>query len=108
MKPKQIIQRTLVWVAPFFLHFRTVKLQGIAHFTRSVKSQTNRVSAVVVHGCPVGASTFGKPVQVEVTNLSQRLVWDFKEGDEVDAVSGTLRQHGLSLESRADGILYLN
>lgn len=54
------------------------------------------------------ANTFGKPVQVEVTNLSQRLVWDFKDGDEVDAVSGTLRQHGLSLEARADGILYLN
>lgn len=54
------------------------------------------------------ANTFGRPVQLATDKPAQRLVWDFKAGDEVDAVSQTLRQFELSLESRADGILFLN
>lgn len=54
------------------------------------------------------ANTFGRPVQLAVENPAQRIVWEFKAGDEVDAVSQILRQYGLSLESRTDGILYLN
>lgn len=54
------------------------------------------------------AGSFGKPVQVAAANLSQRLVWDFKDATEADSASSGLRQHGLSLEERADGILFLN
>lgn len=54
------------------------------------------------------AGVFGKPVQVAAANLGQRLVWDFKDATEAGSVSGGLRQHGLSLEERANGILFLN
>lgn len=54
------------------------------------------------------AGVFGKPVQVAAANLSQRIVWDFREAAEPDSVSSGLRQHGLSLEERANGILFLN
>lgn len=54
------------------------------------------------------ANTFGRPVQLAAGKPAQRIVWEFKAGDEVDSVSQTLRQFGLSLESRTDGILFLN
>lgn len=54
------------------------------------------------------ANTFGRPVQIAAEKPTQRIVWEFKAGDEVDSVSKTLRQFELSLESRSDGILFLN
>ncbi len=54
------------------------------------------------------ANTFGRPVQIAAEKPNQRLVWEFKAGDEVDSVSQTLRQFDLSVESRSDGILFLN
>lgn len=54
------------------------------------------------------ADTFNKPVQLEVSNLDAPVVWDFAKGDAIDAARDVVRDLNLSLELRANGILFLN